>query len=87
MVYQERPWVSDFFDRSPPFICPAYDLGYLVRKLPPHRASRSGAMLRLHILAIDPGPGWRVEYTHGNGAYWNQGLLARLTRPKTPRQS
>jgi hypothetical protein len=79
---QERPWVSDFFDHSPPFICPAYDLGYLVRKLPHQRASRTGAMLSLHILAVAPGPGWRAEYTHGNGAVLESGLVGEADTPE-----
>ena len=56
---QRKPWVSDYIDHNPPFICPAYDLGYLIRKLPHHRGSRTGAMLDLHLSAVDPGFDWR----------------------------
>jgi hypothetical protein len=71
---QKQPWVSDYFDHNPPFICPAYDIGYLVRNLPHHRASRTGAMLDLHLSTVDPGPGWRAEYMPANYAVLESGL-------------
>jgi hypothetical protein len=79
---QSKPWVSDYFDHNPPFICPAYDLGYLVRKLPHHRGSRTGAMLDLHLSAVDPGFGWRAEYTPDNYAVLESGLTGEADTPE-----
>jgi hypothetical protein len=79
---QKKPWVSDYFDHNPPFICPAYDLGYLLRKLPHHRASRAGAILNLHLSAVDTGRDWRAEYTPGNYAVLESGLTGEADTPE-----
>jgi hypothetical protein len=79
---QRKPWVSDYFDDNPPFICPAYDLGYLVRKLPHHRRSRTGAMLDLRLSAVDPGIGWRAEYTPGSDAVLESVLAGEVDTPE-----
>lgn len=47
---------------------PAYDLGYLLRKLPLERTSEFGTELTLHLY-FDPtnsSKGWIAEYTDGN---------------------